>query len=269
MLSAWDLFYRIRKTYQDIGRDIPPPNDLYKSCYALINAGVIRPDHDYSKHYRVVATPDRPADDIVCLIDRFCCIAHLSAMQRWSLTDRQPHALMITRPDDGAIRGMAAAIMDEEIAEIPWAYRSREGPFRLNNIVHPSYVRQRSVKLRKSRHVGNSVRDRAGFTRVTTIGQTFLDMLRRPDLCGGMVHVLDVWERHADLYLADIIVAVDSASSAVKCRAGYIIEERLGLNDSRVKTWRSCAQRGGSRVLDPGRPYVPIWSETWMISLNA
>ena len=139
----------------------------------------------------------------------------------------------------------------------------------MTNIVHPRYVRQRPVQLHRSRDVINAVQDRNSFTRVATIGQTFLDMLRRPGLCGGMAHVLEVWDGHAGNYLNDIVTAIDCASAVVKCRAGYIIEERLGLNDPRVAAWRSRARRGGSRRLDPGRPYVSIWSETWMISLNA
>ena len=271
VLTAWDLFRQMRQSHHDAGRDIPRPHDLEGIRLMLEEAGTVRPDPDYSGHYRVVAVPDRPADDIVCLIDRFCHISHLSAMQRWGLTDRQPDSLMITRPDDAAVRRMATTIMDGEAAEIPWAHRPRApaGPFRLNNIVHPDHVRQRPVRLHRSRHAGDSVRDRDGFARVTAIGQAFLDTLRQPGLCGGMAHVLDVWDERAPGYLTDIITAIDTAGPAVKCRAGHIIEERLGVDDPRVTAWRRHAQRGGSRVLDPGRPYVPVWSETWMISLNA
>lgn len=272
IVSAWDLFRQMRQSYQDAGRNIPRPHDLEKIRFTLENARTIRPDPDYSRHYRVNAVPDRPADDIVCLIDRFCHISHLSAMQRWGLTDRQPDALMITRPDDAAVRKMAAAVMERDATEIPWAHRpqtSFKGPFRLNNIVHPDLVRQRPVRLHRSRQAGASVKDRGSFARVAAIGQTFLDTLRQPDLCGSMAHVLEVWDEHATGHLSDIITAIETASPAIKCRAGYIIEERLGVDDFRVKAWRVHAQRGGSRVLNPGRPYASEWSETWMISLNA
>jgi len=271
VLTAWDLFRLMRCSHLDAGREIPPPHDLEGIRFMLEQAGTIRPDPDYSAHYRVTAVPDRPADDIVCLIDRFCHISHLSAMQRWGLTDRQPHALMITRPDDAGVRRMASSIMDGDAAEMPWAYRPHApaGPFRLNNVVHPGHVRQRPVRLHRSRHASGSVRDRGSFARVAAIGQTFLDTLRQPGLCGGMAHVLDVWDEHATGYLTDIIAAVDTATPIVKCRAGHIIEERLCVDDPRVAAWRRHARRGGSRVLSPDRPYAPKWSETWMISLNA
>ena len=139
----------------------------------------------------------------------------------------------------------------------------------LGNITHPGRVRGRAVRVRMSRIARESIRDRNGFSRVATIGQTFLDMVQHPGLCGGMVHVLEVWEEHAITYLDHIIAAVSSASSVVKCRAGYIIEVRLGVKDTGVEEWHDCAQRGGSSRLDPSRPYLPEWSEKWMISLNA
>ena len=272
VLTAWDLYALIRKAYRDREREVPEPRSLHKVRASLGKARVITPDRDYRAHYRVVDVPGQPADDIVCLIDRFCHISHLSAMQSWGLTDRQPHELIITRPDNRAVNEMISGIMSREADEVPWKHRSSNppyGPFRLSNITHPEQVRGRAVRVRMSRIAGESIRDRNGFSRVATIGQTFLDMVQHPGLCGGMAHVLEVWEAHAITYLDQIIAAVSSASSVVKCRAGYIIEERLGMKNPGVEEWHDCAQRGGSSRLDPSRPYIPEWSEKWMISLNA
>ena len=110
---------------------------------------------------------------------------------------------------------------------------------------------------------------RGSSVRLSTIGQTFLDMLQKPDLCGGMYHVLDVWEEHAETYLNDIVAAVETASSGiVKSRAGYILEERQGLHHPGIERWKVSGQRGGSRKLDPAKEFAPTFSATWMISLN-
>ena len=244
---------------------------MRKIIFTLQNKDIIKPDRDYPHHYRVIGINDLPADDIVCLIDRFCHISHLSAMQRWGLSDRNPHALIVTRPDDKTIADMIVHIMEAEEKKIPWKNQSRDWlprSFRLNNIAHPHFVRERTIKIYKTRIASQSIQDRFEFARISTIGQTFIDMLHQPALCGGMDHVLKIWDEYAQSHLNSIIITVNAAKPIIKCRAGYILEERLKITDSRLETWKCCAQRGGSRVLDPNRPYVPIWSETWMISLN-
>lgn len=225
----------------------------------LLAARVLQVDRDYRSRFRVVSVPDRPADDIVCLADAFGHISHLSAMQRWGLTDRIPVALMLTRPDRRTMR----ARLDE------MSGGSGDMPIPMEIVGHPEAVRLRPVQVFETRKAGSWVRDRAGFARVATIGQTFLDTLQQPAFCGGMAHVLELWQEHAGAYLDEIVEAVDGpASNIVKCRAGYILEDRLGVRDDRVRAWKAFAQRGGSRKLDPDRPFEPHYSETWMISLN-
>jgi len=101
------------------------------------------------------------------------------------------------------------------------------------------------------------------------MGRTFLDMLQKPELCGGMSHVLDVWEEHAPVHLEDIVGAVDGATSKlVKSRAGYILKERLKIDHPIIESWKTLGQRGSSGKLDPSKEFAPTFSETWAISLN-
>lgn len=136
-------------------------------------------------------------------------------------------------------------------------------------VTHPDQVRRRPVEVLQTKQSGASLVSRSDGVRVATVGQTFLDTLLRPDLCGGMGHVLDVWAEHAAAYLGDVVAAVEAAPTAIaKVRAGHILHERLGLTHPAVEGWKALAQRGGSRVLDPDRPFAPTFSETWMLSLN-
>ena len=94
-------------------------------------------------------------------------------------------------------------------------------------------------------------------------------MLTEPGLCGGTRHVLDVWEKEAELWVEEIIKAVDQLDSKIaKVRAGYILTEVMDIDHPTIHNWEQYAQRGGSRKLDPDAEYAPVFSEKWMISIN-
>jgi predicted transcriptional regulator of viral defense system len=256
LTSAGEKLYLRNKT--------PTQQDAVRLRQNLKKSGFVGADRDYGlRIIRVLSVSDLPAEDITCLVDPTCYVSHLSAMQRWGLTDRSPEALMLTRPDRKSAMSQISDHMKSVLLE------NEENPFPLKIITHPKSVRKRHVHVYETKTAGAFLKVRGSDTRLSTIGQTFLDMLQKPDLCGGMDHILDVWEEHAATYLDDIVSAVDTAASdLVKSRAGYILEERLGLRHSGIEKWKALGQRGSSRKLDPSKAFAPTFSETWMISLN-
>lgn len=87
--------------------------------------------------------------------------------------------------------------------------------------------------------------------RVSKIGRTFLDMLRKPQLCGGINHVIEVFTNHAETYLQFIIDEIEKDGKPIdKVRAGYILEEECNLQHKIFEQWRQYKQRGSSRKLD-------------------
>ena len=157
-------------------------------------------------------------------------------MQRWGLTDRSPEALVLTRPDRKTAAKRLLAYRTEALGE------DEANPFPSTIVGHPAHVRGRTVHIRESKAAGAFLKNRGSEVRLSTIGQTFLDMLQKPDLCGGMSHVLDAWEEHAETYLDEIVAAVDTATSGlVKSRAGYILEERLACSIAGSSTGRHSA----------------------------
>ena len=272
VLTQFEFFRAIWQMYREasgkrlyLRSSTPDRSDYVRLKSKLHSAEVIGSDRDYrTRVIRVLSIPDLPAEDIICLVDPTCYVSHLSAMQRWGLTDRSPEALLLTRPD----RKMAAQRLLAHRTEALGADGANSFP--LPVIGHPARVRGRAVRVYESRSAGACLQNRGSDVRLATIGQTFLDMLQKPDLCGGMSHVLDVWEQHAEIYLDDIVAAIDTARRGLaKSRAGYILEERLGLYHPGLARWRAFIQRGGSRKLDPAKGFAPSFSETWMISLNA
>ena len=244
--------------------DTPSRNDYARLKLLLQQAGVIGTDRDYgARVIRVLSISDVPAEDIICLIDPTCYISHLSAMQRWGLTDRSPESLMLTRPDRKTAAEQLLSYRTEALG------KDEADSFPLPIVGHPRRVRGRPVRIHESKASGAFLKNRGSDVRLSTIGQTFLDMLQKPDICGGMSHVLEAWEEHAETYLDEIVAAINNATSGLtKSRAGYILEERQGLYHRGIERWKAVGQRGGSRKLDPAKGFAPAFSATWMISLN-
>ena len=77
------------------------PNEkiYYRRRRNMYKASILRNDEDYgARLIRVLTVSEQSAEEIVCLADPLCYVSHMSAMQRWGLTDRSSKALICTRP---------------------------------------------------------------------------------------------------------------------------------------------------------------------------
>lgn len=271
VLTHYAYFRMVQKMYKEsagnklyLRRDYPDEKDCTRLRQSLTATVAIGPDRDYgSQLIRVLSVSDLLADEIVCLADPLCYVSHLSAMQRWGLTNRSSDALICTRPDHITAKSQISTIMSEHA----------DGPappkFQLKYINHPKWVRRRAVNMHESKYAGISIEAHGTNVRLATVAQTFLDMLQKPELCGGMSHVLDVYQEHAKTYIDEIVETIDTANGKiVKSRAGYILEEKLDIRHEKIEAWKALGQRGSSRRLDPTKKFAPRFSETWMISLN-
>ena len=230
----------------------------------LFETGLIRYDRDYGHRLlRILEFPVRLVDEAVCSADPLCYVSHLSAMQRWGLTDRSPRTLICTHPHRASATRTYAEIMAKHPYDLP------PPSARLRPFVHPETVRDLPLRMHQTRRFGDWVDQPDTCARIATIGQTFLDMLTQPFLCGGMSHVMDIFDEYAATWVDEIVSATEVCDSKIiKCRTGYMLEERLGIHDERIESWKKLAQRGGSRKLDPIKDYAPDYSKTWMISIN-
>ena len=236
----------------------------------LLSVGVLeRIPHLRGKAYSIFGRSKAPAAEFICGVDPFCYISHLSAMEFHGLTDRLPHTLFVSSPSTSEWRKLAKEQMQKELVEYYPAYIAARFPhlvsFRMEKFG------KTPIEYINSSHLGafKNIHDRS--LRVSTIGRTFLDMLRRPDLCGGMQHVIDVYKDTARKYLRLIQDEIDAHGTGIeKVRAGYILSEFCGArSDARIQAWKEqFAQRGGSRKLDPTGEFSPTFSEDWSLSLN-
>ncbi len=258
-----DIKLYLRKTHADY--------DEYRRFKVMLHdMDILRNDQDYGKRaLRILTIADCPADEIVCLVDPTCYVSHLSAMQRWGLTNRSPKNLMLTRPDRSTWQVMLRQFRHKILSEQKILNEDLIEMMPIHVLEHPKRVRGQNIQMYSTKSFGMSLTSRGSHMRISTIGQTFLDMLQKPDLCGGMSHVLDVFEEHATTYLDQIISTINQSNRGlVKSRAGYILQEYLGLKHPDIDQWKIFSQRGGSRKLDPSKDFSPTYSETWMVSIN-
>src|SRR5450756_1735328 len=201
---------------------------------------------------RVSKIPDSTPEELCCIVDPWCFVSHLSAMQQWSLSNRNPVALYLTRPKSSLWREKAKA---ELLSVYAFLDLSEGFPHPRERVTFPKVLRRRTLTIYEPGYLGQYIQVPDSETRIATVGQTFRDMLHEPALCGGMGHVLDVWEKHAETYLNEIIETLnnpESRSTKISfVRAGYILADRLKISDSRIDAWEAYAERGGSRKLDP------------------
>ncbi len=227
---------------------------------------IIKKDMDFKWGiYRVNEIADRSADEICAIADPFCYISHLSAMSRYGLTHRLPARLSITTPHRPIWNKLREDMTEKDYGKT----LDKQTVIPLRQVGFSEKIRNISVERQETKFLAKTKSIKGSFSRISGIGDTFVDMLNNPSMCGGMDHVLDVWKEHAPLYLDEIITSVDSCPiKIIKVRAGYILDELLSIRDNRIGDWVSAAQRGGSRVLNAEEPFQPKFSEKWMISLN-
>ena len=230
----------------------------------LVDRKLLIPDADFGGEvYRVAAVTEAPsAEAVAILVDPYCYVSHGSAVHLHGLSSKRPSPLHLSTPERRQWRARRAA----DIAALGLADVADRLSY--NRVHFSDRLRRRSVVLHETSSPAATIA--LGPVRVSTLGATFLDTLAEPARCGGMGEVLKLWDQHARSYLAEIVAAVDQVETKIlKVRAGYILTERLGLEQPEISVWQAFAQRGGSRKLDPDRPYAPIYSERWMLSLNA
>jgi predicted transcriptional regulator of viral defense system len=157
--------------------------------------------------------------------------------------------------------------MRSDLGEEPGVHR-RSGMPLLHRVAMPKIGRT-EVHRQSSKHRGAYKNIKGRTLRVSTLGRTFLDMLRNPELCGGMHHVIEVYEEYAETYQRLIVDEIEQHGAPIdKVRAGYLLDKRVKLKNPTVESWVRFAQRGGSRKLDASAEYAPRWSDKWCLSLN-
>ncbi|WP_320043222.1 hypothetical protein [uncultured Desulfobacter sp.] len=246
-----------------IQKQMPDRTDLQKNIKKLYDANILSSFKNMSAVHRIFGKKIDNEEEIVCSIDPFAYISHLSAMEYHGLTDKIPRVLFYSAPDTKTWREFALDKMKRDFKGTINESLPKLSLINMKKVGKKNLIKYNSV------HSGSYINVKNTPLRVSSIGRTFLDMIRKPDLCGGIYNVLEAYEDYSNQYLNLIIDEIDRHGKKIeKVRAGYILEERLSIEDRRIEEWKIFAQRGGSRKLDPNNDYYPDYSEEWCISIN-
>lgn len=221
--------------------------------------------------YLLTSSQFKETIDIVCSIDPFCYISHLSAMEYHGLTDRFAITISITTLPASIWKIRAQEKMLKDLGtDLFYKYKENRFPLLTKHAISVINKNPIITFSTKSADQGAYVSPTDRPIRVSSIGRTFVDMLRKPESCGGMSHVLDVFRDNAKIYLRLIVDELEQHGEPIdKVRAGYILEELCEIkNNLVISSWVKFSQRGGSRILDPNSPFWPTFSERWCLSIN-
>ncbi|MCA6584821.1 MAG: hypothetical protein IM524_00050 [Pseudanabaena sp. M051S1SP1A06QC] len=278
VISKYQFGLTVNKIYRskfysgepvDLHKDFAEKADIAKHLKLLLYEGVLFPHKNLSNIFTLLGRSNGDPEDIACTVDPFCYMSHLSAMSYHGLTDRIPKKLFISSPPNDTWRSLAKEKMQKDLGDSFESYCEHGLP-KLVRPTNMNKIDKTDLYCLNSMRLGAYKNVRGRSLRVSTIGRTFLDMLRNPELCGGINHILDVFDEYGEKYLRLITDDIDKNGEPIdKVRAGYILNERLGINNNEIiNGWSSLAQRGGSRKLDSSSEYSPEWSDKWKISLN-
>ncbi len=264
------------KTYQGeklsyLRKEVPQQSSYKRLVKELVSSGILRnsAEASHKEIFAVLAQGTQSAEELACCIDPFCYVSHLSAMEYHGFTDRLPKMIFLSAPETAKWKQLATEKMKKELGPSFELYIETRFPV-LRRLSLKKIARKTvSVYTSKLYDSGAYVSVQGKALRVSSIGRTFLDMIRNPALCGGIYHVLDAYSHNAERYLRLIIDEVQRHGSSIdKVRVGYILDERLGLSNPAIETWTESVQRGGSRKLVAENQYLPIFSEKWGLSIN-
>lgn len=278
VISNYSLAAELTKLFsldEFAGRPLKKPRSpvdrriLYEGRNALLKRALLVIDKNLPNTIlRFPERKDADPSEVLCAIDPFAHLGYLTAMTFHGLTNRLPKILYLITPDPRTWSRLASERMAKDLREDLLIEFKRNG---LPELRHTRLERLDGmlVEITRTKDLGGWRNVKEGAIRVATIGRTFLQMLQRPDLCGGIRHVMEVFEEHASTHLSTIISELNQQGTKIdRVRAGYILEERCDIRDPRIDEWVRDASRGGSRKLDAHAEYAPTFSEKWCLSIN-
>jgi predicted transcriptional regulator of viral defense system len=271
VITDYDLSRLIHKIYNEINaaeksvsKDIQISKNIFNSILTtLTELNIIRRNKDFTGGavFSIVKNNSEDIHAIICSVDPFVYISHLSAMNLYGMSDKVTKTIYITEPTFSMWSEFANEKMIRDNITLQNAPK-------LHKISYDKVNNYKIVKL-VDKNYGEFTTLKNSNVKISNLGRTFLDMIRKPEYSGTLQHVLAIYKEFGAQYSDLIIDQINKYGSAIeKVRAGFILEEYCGVKNPIIDSWIRFCQRGGSRKLDPTKGYKANFSERWCLSIN-
>jgi len=197
----------------------------------------------------------------------YAYLTHLSAMRHYSITDRIPKKIQIEIPS----RSKWKALIIEDIKKMDVSARDKD----LILKYLPRYPKSDEIYFKKRILVSSTRTPLPNLTldngiRVIEIGALFVEMINNPKECGGIEHVMDIFQEYGLVFKKKIYKAALESSLISQTRIGFIFEQILKQSDLEIIKMKNRNKdlRGGSRVFLTGEDFSNIINIEWNLSLN-
>lgn len=237
----------------------------------LVTLGELSPTDFYAKDYLynsyvIRGKPEYSPQEIACTIYPHAYISKINAMAWYGITDRIPKVIRLTTCSPAEWRKksldeirIASNIFIEPMHFIPKFPKNMP-------ILGKELIVSTETDFIEPVQIKNSP------MKVSSIGKTFVDMLRVPKECGGIDHVIDTYIEYGSRYSSQIIDFLNEHGRKIDiARTGFVLQKIVGIDHPKLTEWQIESQRsrGSSKILVPGEPFSPIFDADWSLSLNA
>lgn len=254
------------------------PSDYSNHITKLERAGILVSFGSYGRRYSghtdhlsniysISGKPEYGPNEVACTIYPHGYISKISAMSWYGITDKIPTIVRFTACSTSEWKKRSIEDLRRHLVIPPSKYIQFIPKYPKNNSAFNG-----GFAVSSERQYQEPVRVNSSPIKVSSIGRTFIDMLRSPDECGGIEHVLDVYEEYGKKYSTLIIKELDKVGRKIDiARVGFALHKIAGVSDKKLAAWQKEAQleRGSSKILVAGVPFSPIFDEDWSLSLNS
>lgn len=262
-------------TIRQLQKENAEQQDYNRQVEKLLKSGILSKDAESQGSsptlipdgfFYISGKPKVSAAEIICSLYPYGYISHLSAMDWYGLTDKMPKVVRFTTCNKTDWKNNYISEFADKFGSSK-EYKPFVPRYPQNNLKFDS----KKLSIITNSSMPPPLQAKGSAVRVSSIGNTFLDMTKKPDFCGGIDHVIEVFIENGKKFSKNIIEATDVYGNIIdKARIGFLLDVMLKIEHKKLDEWKKqqVNLRGSSRVFHPSEPFSSIYNADWSLSLN-